>query len=80
MATMGAAIIMSSFEEASLFFVVTNSYYGRHKVSELIKMGSNALAFVQSTGLEVTIKCYGLEYDADALRSSFYRIFHVKKT
>ena len=78
METMGLACIMSAFREASLAYTLTSTHFGRQKVKPLMKIGSEALAFVQGTGLELCIKSYGLDYDATELRSSFYRIFNVK--
>ena len=78
MATMGMACIMEAFKEASWVFTNTGNYFGRHKASEMIKVGSEALAFIQGTGLEITLQCYGLDYDANQLRGTFYRTFHVK--
>ena len=78
MATMGLACIMSALKEASLVFTLTSTHYGRHQVKPLLKLGSEALAFIQGTGLDVTIVNYGLDLEADQLRLTFYRIFHVK--
>ena len=78
MATMGLACIMSAFEEASWVFTNTGNYFGRHKAEPMIKAGSEALAFIQGTGLEIAIHAYGLDYDANQLRYTFFRTFHVK--
>jgi len=39
-----------------------------------------ALAFVMGTGLDIMIQEYGMAYDPDDLRETFYHIFHVKQT
>ena len=74
MTTIGLAAIVSAFEEASMFFVYTNGYFGTKKV----KVASQALAFIQGTSLEICIKTYGIEYDANEQRQVFFRTFHVK--
>ena len=84
MATMGLACIMSAFQEAAMFYTITaNSTkrslsYGRHAVAPILKVASESLAFIQGTGLDITIREYGLDLEPDQLRLTFYRIFHVK--
>lgn len=80
MATMGLACIMSAFQEASLFYTLTSTHYGRHQVKPMLKIASQSLAFIQGTGLDITIRSYGLDLEAEQLRYTFYRIFHVKNT
>ena len=72
--TIGLACIANAFEDAALYFVLTNGYFGTSNMA----IASNAMAFIQGTGLEITIKEYRLDYDADQLRNVFYRTFHVK--
>lgn len=74
MTTIGLAAIMSAFQEASMFYTYTNGYFGHKK----IKVASQALAFIQGTSLEICIKTYGIDYDANELRQVFFRTFHVK--
>lgn len=76
MTTLGLAAIASAFQEASMLYVWTNGYLGNKNQ----RIANQALAFIEGTGMEVCIKEYGLDLDPDALRSKFYRIFHVKKT
>ena len=77
METMGLACIMSAFEEASWIITNTGNRFGHHKAAEVIKAGSEALAFIQGTGLEITIANYGLDLNAHYLRCAFFRKFHV---
>ena len=74
MTTMGLATIMLAFQEASMMYTLTNGYFG----SKNMKIASQAIAFIQGTGLEITLKVYGLDYDANQLRSTFYYTFHDK--
>ena len=74
MTTIGLACIMNAFQEASMLYTYTNGYFGEKKT----KLARQALAFIQGTGLEVTLISYGLDYNANQLRSTFFRVFHVK--
>ena len=74
MNTIGMACILNAFQEASMLYTYTNGYFGEKKT----KLAQQALAFIQGTGLEVTLISYGLEYNANELRSTFFRVFHVK--
>ena len=71
---MGMAAIASAFQEAAMFYTYTNGYFGHKK----IKVASQALAFIQGTGLDICIKVYGLDYNPNELRQVFFRTFHVK--
>jgi len=75
MTTIGLAAIASAFQEAAMLYTWTNGYLGTKKQ----RIANQALAFIEGTGMDVCIKEYGLDLDPDALRSKFYRIFHVKK-
>ena len=74
--TLGLSVILCAFEDASMFYVYTNGYFGVKKM----RIAQQALAFIQGTGLEITLKVYGIDYDPDVLRQTFFRVFHVKKT
>ena len=74
MTTLGLAAIMSAFQEASMFYTYTNGYFGHKKM----RVASEALTFIQGTGLDICIQEYGLDYDPYHLRESFFRKFHVK--
>ena len=74
--TFGLGAIASAFEEAAMFYTHTNGYFS----SKQKHVAGEALAFIQGTGLEITLKVYGLGYDANQLRQTFFRIFHVKNS
>jgi len=58
-----------------MYYRLTNGYFGVKKISA----ASEALAFIQGSSLEITIYNFGLHYDANELRSTFYRKFHVEQ-
>lgn len=72
--TLGLGAISSAFEEAAMLYTWTNGYIGKKN----IRVAKQAMAFIQGTSLEIAIRIYGLDYDAEQLRNNFYRIFHVK--
>lgn len=72
--TIGLAIVLNAFHDASMFYTLTAGYFGVTKRSR----ATEALAFIQGTGLELVIKAYGLGYEAEDLRQVFYRTFNVK--
>lgn len=74
--TLGMCAIAEAFKEAAMLYTWTNGYLGKKN----LKIAQEALAFIQSTGLEITIRTYRLDYDADQLRQTFFRTFHVKAT
>lgn len=74
--TLGLGAIASAFEEAAMLYTWTNGYLGKKN----LRIAQQALAFIQGTSLEIAIKTYGLDYDPDSLRTTFFRIFHVKQT
>lgn len=73
--TLGLASLAETFKEASMLYVWTNGYLGDKNK----KVACEALAFIQGTGLEIMIRTYDLGYDADTLRHTFFRTFHVKQ-
>src|SRR3990167_4800505 len=73
--SLGLGAIASAFEEAAMLYTWTNGYLGKKNA----KIAQEALAFIQGTSLEIAIKTYGLDYDADSLRTTFFRTFHVKQ-
>ena len=73
--TLGLGAITSAFEEAAMLYTWTNGYLGKKN----LKIAQQALAFIQGTSLEIAIKIYGVDYDAEALRNTFFRMFHVKQ-
>ncbi len=72
--TLGLGAIQSALEEAAMFYTRTNGYFSKREQ----KIASSAMAFIQGTGLEIALMTYGLDYDANCIRSNFFRIFHVK--
>ena len=74
MTTIGLACILNAFQEASMLYTYTNGYFGEKKM----RVAHQALAFIQGTGLEITLTYYGLDYNANQLRTTFFRVFHVK--
>lgn len=66
--TIGTSILMQAFKDASYLLSKTNGY---------TKYGSactDALIFVQGTGLEMVLTQYSLAYNADKLRSTFFTL------
>ncbi len=81
--TLALSLLHFTFQEASFAFVATGfikastfkNNPGRYK--ERFKQSRMALAFISGTGLEVMLESYGLDYDAEKLRTLFYEKFHV---
>ena len=81
MNTLGKAVLLQTFQEASLVFTETDkrverdlpysTYYNNFHVNENKK---KAFAFIKGTGLEIFIQHYNLEYDAQELRNTFFTI------
>lgn len=71
--SLGLGAIASAFEEAAMLYTWTNGYLGKKNM----RIAQEALAFIQGTSLEIAIKTYSLDYDADSLRQTFFRTFHV---
>ena len=63
MNTIGLSIVYAEFQKAELYYSKPN---WRHKAA------SDSLAFIEGTGLDLVIRAYGLMYDADALRNTFF--------
>ena len=68
--TLGLSIIVESFSEA-YYYLQHNSSITRH-VREKAEECKDAFLFIQGTGLEQVLYKYGCEYDANALRQTFY--------
>lgn len=71
---MGLGAIADAFKKASMYYTITNGQFGVKRLA----MASEALAFVQGTSLDIAIQSFGLDYDAENLRNTFFRKFHVK--
>ena len=50
-----------------------------HSHKQRMKLGKVAFAFIQGTGLDVMIKHYKLDYNAEEIREKFYFIFRIPK-
>ena len=74
MASMGLSMISDAMRDASMYYTMTNGYFGPKKMAS----ASQGLAFIQGTSLEITITMFGINYDAEELRINFFRKFHVK--
>lgn len=72
--TLGLGAIVSALKDAAMFYTHTNGYFSRSQRT----LARQALTFIQGTGLEIAIRAYGLDYDAEEIRLNFYRTFHVK--
>lgn len=72
--TLGLGAIVDAFKEASLYYTLTNGQFGPKRM----RAASDALTFIQGTSLDIAIKTFGLQYDAEELRVTFFRKFHVK--
>jgi len=77
--TLGMGAIASALEEAAPFYACSGQYHKFYSKTKF-NIGSNALAFIQGTGLDLVIKVYDLDYDPQVLRNTFFRIFHVKQS
>lgn len=76
MRTIGLALISQCFKEASYCYTGTSRHIiNAYKTSNIAR---NALAFIQGSGLEATIKTYSLDLDANSLREKFNEIFRRK--
>lgn len=75
---MAAHVLQTTIKEASLFFTRTDGRDARanRKMKDVAKQ---AVAFIAGTGLDIMINQYELDYDAQAIRESFYRMFNGKK-
>lgn len=63
MNTIGLSIIYAEFKRASWAYFMP-SYHP--------KTSSDSLAFIGGTGLEILVRTYGLMYDVDRLRNTFF--------
>jgi len=63
MNTIGLSIVYAEFQRA---------YWHYSKPNWRFIASSDSLAFIQGTGLELLLQAYGLMYDADRLRNTFF--------
>lgn len=70
---MGLSIICRTILEASYVFTGTS---GNNKnCYQSSKIAQEALAFIQGTGLDITIQRFALDLDPDKVREEFDKIF-----
>ena len=73
------SVLKHTFLEASYTFTFTNNSNKLTKhISNRIVESSDAMVFIQGTGLESFLEYYKLDYNADILREKFYEIFKIK--
>lgn len=77
MTTMALAIICNSLRDASYLFGTSSINVRNHR--DKFALATEAYAFIQGTGLEITIQRFSLDLNADNIRFNFYRIFHVEQ-
>ena len=80
--TLGLSILTETLKSAAFYMSNTlhhvnqcTKFYTSHFNSEM-KEGSECLAFIQGTGLELILERYCLDYNPDKLRDKF---FHIMK-
>lgn len=73
MVTAALTMIAHSFIEASYY--IQNTMNHNSKIYNR-KALADAYAFVQGTGLEISLQRFSLDYDADILRRNFNYLFH----
>lgn len=73
MTTMALAIICNSLRDASYLFSTSSINVRNHRDKFVI--ATEAYAFIQGTGLEVTIQQFELDLNADRIRYEFGKVF-----
>jgi len=76
---LASSLLKHTIIEAAYAFVNTTGKLTKQK-RIMIETSKQALAFISGTGLDIMLQTYGIEYDPDELRESFYAIFHIKHT
>jgi hypothetical protein len=66
MNTIGLSILYGEFQSAHMYYSKPK-YHPNYR-----KAASDSLAFIQGTGLDLLIQAYGLMYDPDNLRNTFF--------
>lgn len=72
-AQIGVSVIQNSLKEASYVYVGTSSD-PYHKFRSSV-VAEQALAFVEGSGLDITIQRFGLDFDPMKIREEFHRMF-----
>lgn len=77
-ASIANRVVENLFIEAAFMFTHTDNrmYNGK---PEMLNASSMAFAFITGTGLEIMLESYGLDYNADTLRTVFYDRFNIKE-
>ena len=71
--TLVLEVVYNLFREAAVQFVKTNGSIGKNE----LKRSHNAMMFIAGTKLDIMLEAYHMDLDADALRRTFYRKFHI---
>jgi hypothetical protein len=74
---LGIKIIENTVKEASYYIIKTNNFGEKFSCKTMIA-GSQSYTFMTGTGLELLIKYYNLDYNADKIRSGFNYRLHIK--
>lgn len=72
MTTCAMTMIYQSIKEASYVFTHTDNLNSKHA-----EVSREAYAFIQGSGLDITIRKYSLDYSPNRIRDEFKRIFHI---
>lgn len=79
--TMALAALHDALRWASYMYVMTNNHPSNDRSlkrhAHKLCFSKEAFAFIAGTGLDVMIESYGLAYDAEEIRASFYNMFHI---
>lgn len=73
MTTMALAIICNCLKDASYLFATSSINVRNHR--DKFSLATEAYAFIQGTGLEVTIQRFELDLNADRIRYEFTKVF-----
>lgn len=78
--TIGLSVIAEAFESAAYMFTHTGNVGKRTKYDAEMQCESRkSLAYIRGTGLEMTIKDFGLDCNAEMLRKNFFTMFNHKE-
>jgi len=78
--TIGMSILCETIKTAGYMFIHSGVVSKRsHSSKTMMNESKDCFAFIQGTGLELLMEDYGIGYDADNLRITFYNEFHLRK-
>ena len=80
MTTLGESILVETLRSAAYYITRSNGLFkpSHYRDKSFLKEAGNCYFFIQSTGLDVLIKYYHLDYNADDVRSTFnYCVRHA---